>query len=170
MFYFYFKPHLRTDDFFVGIGDINSSFLPKIEPLITAGPIPPPKIAAPNGQARVSKSPKGSGVDTSPVLPLDTEEADAAESQATALLTQNNAVLDAQLEERPLAKKQEELQVHEIEEQQQKTVSSSATETPVNEIPLGPQKLPKKALLKNDDHELIRIGNVRVVTCDSGSS
>jgi RNA polymerase II subunit A-like phosphatase len=95
------------------------------------------------------------------VQALDTEEAESAEIQATALLTQNNAVLDAQLEERPLAKKQEELQVHEIEEQQQKT-SSSVAEVPVQERSTTPQKLPKKALLKNDDHELIRIGNVRV--------
>jgi RNA polymerase II subunit A-like phosphatase len=74
------------------------------------------------------------------VLPLDTEEADAAEIQATALLTQNNAVLDAQLEERPLAKKQEELQVHEIEEQQQKTVSSS----PKFLLTKYPRSFPKK--------------------------
>ena len=104
------------------------------------------------------------------MLPLDTEEADAAGIQATALLTQNNAVLDAQLEERPLAKKQEELQVHEIEEEQQKTELPSATAVPVSEASTRPQKLPKRALLKNDDHELIRIGNVRVVTCNSGPS
>lgn len=103
------------------------------------------------------------------MISLDTEEVDAAEIQATVLLTQNNAVLDAQLEERPLAKKQEELQVHEIEEQKEKSsLSSSVQAVPVKEMLTTPLKLPKKALLKNDDHELIRIGNVRIVTCNCG--
>lgn len=146
-----------VDDFFVGIGDINSSFLPKIEPLTTAGPVVPPKFAAPNGVANSSKTPNAS-VDTSPVLPLEEDETNVAEIQATKL-SQSNAILDAQLEERPLAKKQEELQEHEVEEQKQKAQVSPPVTPPVKDPSTAP-KPPKKALLKNDDYELIRIGNV----------
>ena len=153
-----------VDDFFVGIGDINSSFLPKVEPLTTSAPIPPPKSAVPNGSASSSKEAKTIGVDTSPVLPsAEEEERDVAELQATALLTQNNAVLEAQLEERPLAKKQEELQEHEVEIQKhQVQKAETPTTVPVQEPSPTSQKLPKKALLKNDDYELIRVGTVRM--------
>lgn len=98
-------------------------------------------------------------MDTSPALPSAEEEGDVAELQATALLTQNNAVLEAQLEERPLAKKQEELQGHEDENQVQKT--EMPTTLSVQKPSPTSQKLPKKALLKNDDYELIRVGKVR---------
>ena len=69
------------------------------------------------------------------------------------MLTRNNAALDAQLEERPLAKKQEELQ--ENDDTQQASTSAS-----VKEPWLKPGNLPKKTLLKNDDHELDRLGRV----------
>lgn len=69
------------------------------------------------------------------------------------MLTRNNAALDAQLEERPLAKKQEELQEH--DDAQQASTSAS-----VKEPWLKPENLPKKTLLKNDDHELERLGKV----------
>jgi len=151
-----------VDDFFVGIGDINSSFLPKIEPLTTAAPVIPPKFAAPNGIANSPKTPKA-GVDTSPVLPLEEDETNVAEIQATKLLSQSNAILDAQLEERPLAKKQEELQEHDVEEQKQKAQVSPPVTPPVKDLSTA-QKPPKKALLKNDDYELIRIGNVSMET------
>jgi RNA polymerase II subunit A-like phosphatase len=66
------------------------------------------------------------------------------------MLTRNNAALDAQLEERPLAKKQEELQEHDDTQQ------ASTSKEPL----LKPGNLPKKTLLKNDDHELDRLGKV----------
>ena len=69
------------------------------------------------------------------------------------MLTRNNAALDAQLEERPLAKKQEELQ----ENDDTKQASTSAS---VKEPWVKPENLPKKTLLKNDDHELDRLGKV----------
>jgi CO dehydrogenase nickel-insertion accessory protein CooC1 len=69
------------------------------------------------------------------------------------MLTRNNAALDAQLEERPLAKKQEELQDHD-DAQQASTSASVKKPSP------KPGNLPKKALLKNDDHELERLGKV----------
>jgi RNA polymerase II subunit A-like phosphatase len=69
------------------------------------------------------------------------------------MLTRNNAALDAQLEERPLAKKQEELQEHDDAQQ-------ASTSTCVKEPWQKPGNLPKKTLLKNDDHELERLGKV----------
>jgi RNA polymerase II subunit A C-terminal domain phosphatase len=69
------------------------------------------------------------------------------------MLTRNNAALDAQLEERPLAKKQEELQEHDDAQQ-------ASTSACVKEPLLKPGNLPKKTLLKNDDHELERLGKV----------
>lgn len=69
------------------------------------------------------------------------------------MLTRNNAALDAQLEERPLAKKQEELQEHD-------DVQQASTSACVKEPWPKPGNLPKKTLLKNDDHELERLGKV----------
>ena len=80
-------------------------------------------------------------------------EAEIAEQENKAMLTRNNAALDAQLEERPLAKKQEELEEH--DDSQQASTSAS-----VKEPSPKPGRLPKKALLKNDDHELERLGKV----------
>ncbi|KAF8913223.1 hypothetical protein CPB84DRAFT_529609 [Gymnopilus junonius] len=142
-------------DFFIGIGDINSSFLPKIEPLTPAHSTPPPKAA---------QSINGAGDDAT-ATPPSVEEQEKAEQQTTAMLTQNNAALDAQLEERPLAKKEKELQEHEIEEQHHQqdkaqTPSPEATPTPSVEPPPKPEKVHKKALLKNDDYELQRVSKL----------
>lgn len=69
-------------------------------------------------------------------------------------MTRNNAALEAQLEERPLAKKQEALREHELHPD---GPGASAKKTPSPE----PEKVPKKPLLKNDDVELVRVGKVR---------
>jgi len=84
------------------------------------------------------------------------------------MLTENNAALDAQLEQRPLAKKQEELTEHEVKEAETAiptaapatTENSEATETSRKSVSPKPEKVHKKALLKNDDYELDRIGKV----------
>lgn len=78
-------------EFFVGIGDINSSFLPKLE----TGP-PPREV-----QAKLPTSTKAS-LNAYGQLPavLGTPELEAAQA----------ATLDAQVEERPLAKQQEALE------------------------------------------------------------
>lgn len=87
------------------------------------------------------------------------------------MLTQNSLALEAQLEERPLAKKQEELQ--EVSAQEAKTGDTptpSANEqdppsSSENDDTPKPEKAVRKALLKNDDHELERIGIVRPSEC-----
>ncbi|TFK41987.1 hypothetical protein BDQ12DRAFT_677487 [Crucibulum laeve] len=144
-------------DFFVGIGDINSSFLPKIQPMTVSSTVPKP----------VPDKPSTSSEKSTP------EEIEAAEKVATAMLTQNNAALEAQLEQRPLAKKQEELQIaegekvqHEKEkertqtpEQPPETSSDENKEETASPSP-KPEKVARKALLKNDDYELDRVGKL----------
>lgn len=79
------------------------------------------------------------------------------------MLTQNSMALEAQVEERPLAKKQEALLGSD---------SSGSTTPPGDPSPKHPksdmkeaespkvEKVPRKALLKNDDVELQRVGYV----------
>lgn len=81
------------------------------------------------------------------------------------MLTQNNAALDAQLEERPLARKEKELQENKSQEEQQSEQTTSETTPVVKEPSPKPEKMHKKALLKNDDYELIRIGKVCFCDC-----
>ena len=132
---------MSTDDFFVGIGDINSTFLPKVEPLV------------PSNQVRQPTSNGASDME------------------------QNTQALEAQLEERPLAKKQEELE-HPSETTPTTTTpaetssstsssieglsTSSATTPPSAEKEETPPTthLAKKALLNNNDSELVRVGNI----------
>ena len=148
------------DDFFVGIGDINSSFLPKIESLTPAIPAQPPGKdldTISNGDSSRNPAIRSNSaivVDESVATSSTTSEEEITEQENKAMLTRNNAALDAQLEERPLAKKQEELQEHDDAQQ-------TSTSACVKEPSPKPGKLPKKALLKNDDHELERIGKVR---------
>ena len=98
-----------TVEFFVGIGDINSSFLPKQVPIAALPPdanrpaSPPSDIASPGPTPPLS--PFSSASTNS-----DTSEEELAEIEKTEILARNADVLDAQLEERPLAKMQEELQ------------------------------------------------------------
>ncbi|KAF7307500.1 RNA polymerase II subunit A C-terminal domain phosphatase [Mycena indigotica] len=114
-------------DFFVGIGDINGTFLPKNNIL---GPGKPEKPAA---------KPKGLAPGGDPEPPPDPDATTAAANQAKlaekALIQENTIALEAQVEERPLAKKQEELQ----------------HPTPETTRPMT------AALLKDDDNELVRI-------------
>ncbi|KAF8203863.1 hypothetical protein BJ912DRAFT_941247, partial [Pholiota molesta] len=140
-------------DFFIGIGDINSSFLPKIEPLT-------PTVSGPSPSSSKADGAKAAGVDTSPITPPTPAEEEAARLQTTAMLTQNNAALDAQLEERPLARKEKELQENKSQEEQQPEQTTSEITPVVKEPSPKPEKIHKKALLKNDDYELIRIGKL----------
>lgn len=153
------------DDFFVGIGDINSTFLAKITPLT-------PSLAAttpeqPNLPSDESAQPPTSLDSPEPLVP---DELEKAELEKKILLSTNNAALDEQFQQRPLAKKQEELQV--VAEQggdsrRSSQEPSSGDQPQEGEIPgetlvdssTHPEKS-KQALLKNDDRELDRIGKV----------
>jgi RNA polymerase II subunit A C-terminal domain phosphatase len=95
------------------------------------------------------------------------ENGESLELSKTAMLTRNSIALSAQLEERPLAKKQEELQ--EASEDKPNDRSSDAAfkkdegspETEgTNTDAQRTEKPVRKALLKNDDTELERVSKV----------
>ncbi|KIY69388.1 hypothetical protein CYLTODRAFT_420781 [Cylindrobasidium torrendii FP15055 ss-10] len=117
-------------DFFVGIGDINSAFLPKQS--IPNSPASPPK-------------PKQTAQSPTP------EETSAAEAEQKAMITQNSIALEAQVEERPLAKAQEQLGA-----EGDTNPSGGLSEATTPEAPQSPGRK-GKALLKNDDTELERV-------------
>ncbi|KAJ6623178.1 hypothetical protein B0H10DRAFT_2011552 [Mycena sp. CBHHK59/15] len=161
-------------DFFVGIGDINSAFLPKIEPL---APTVPPPAPLPSGSkestltaASSDPPPSSDPAQVTPSLPQPVSPLEAARAELTekAMLTQNSIALEAQVEERPLAKKQEELQVASDEASAapgaagsagESEAAASETEKPGSKTP-APEKPHRKALLKNDDNELQRLGKL----------
>ncbi|KAF8079106.1 hypothetical protein FPV67DRAFT_95819 [Lyophyllum atratum] len=167
-------------DFFVGIGDINSTFLPKLESLTPA--LHPPSPSS-NANAKVSPSlPPGNQQQRSysqhalpddnapspatplivpePAPPRETEGADITKT----MMTRNNLALEAQLEERPLAKKQEALSEgetpHEHHHHHRKDESKPETEDQVKEQRSTTPKPERKALLKNDDMELERVSKL----------
>ncbi|KAI6007141.1 hypothetical protein EDD15DRAFT_2152913 [Pisolithus albus] len=144
-------------DFFVGIGDINSTFLPKVDPLGSA-------CYDQNSQGKSASTPAlgESVVPTASPSPLSQpEEMEQAERESKAMLTRNSLALEAQVEERPLAKKQEELQTASNqagETSGQNTPSESPSSVPSHEH--SKDVSPRKALLKNDDIELKRVGDL----------
>lgn len=167
------------DDFFVGIGDINSTFLPKLNGL---GALPGPKTpdpqlsSPPSGSSSSSPStpPSSSPQPSAPneitlvEVPRPPDEA-AKQAEQDTLLTQNTLILEAQLEERPLAKLQEELSEKGSVNGDTDTAppspvldgeqlaASAGSPTPVNEGNTPKERPPRKALLTNNDSELTRI-------------
>ncbi|KAF7784248.1 hypothetical protein Agabi119p4_413 [Agaricus bisporus var. burnettii] len=142
-------------DFFIGIGDINSSFLAKVNPL------------TPSPTATASQQPEPSaGALPDTAKPPTPEEMDSAELEKKIMLSTNNAALDEQFEQRPLAKKQEELQGTVVSETSSTSSQASDSknklenETPTEESPTTQTEKPMQALLKNDDVELNRIGKL----------
>lgn len=97
---------------------------------------------------------------------------DDEELENRTLLTRNSIALEAQVEERPLAKKQEELeeqeQMEEAHNQSGADISKSGgegAESAEAKVDITPQPSPHKhtvkALLRNDDCELLRVRAVR---------
>ena len=160
---------IAQDDFFVGIGDINSTFLPQqVDPLKE---VPTEqKISSVNTSATPDSTPP-IPVPSSPELAnalsdqstetaaLDDSNKDNAAK--TELITQNTLALEAQVEERPLAKKQELLEEKEDESTCNSTGEAEPNGAPSEPSDPGRAKHHRKALLKNDDKELTRIGLVR---------
>ncbi|KAH8099249.1 hypothetical protein BXZ70DRAFT_942864 [Cristinia sonorae] len=157
-------------DFFVGIGDINSAFLPKIAPMTPELPPDAPHALKPPPEATPAEAIISSQLteltDESLSLPgtaltiddsLVFGENERSEIVKNEILTRNHEVLDQQVEERPLAKKQEELQV-----ELAPTPGSSNGRTAKGSGPVVPtvKSTPRKALLKNDDIELTRVQNL----------
>ncbi|EKM61406.1 uncharacterized protein PHACADRAFT_204575 [Phanerochaete carnosa HHB-10118-sp] len=157
-------------EFFVGIGDINSAFLPKQVPLT-----PLPQVATTPGLPSTSSAASEPDTSVTPV-PSDVTEEELAEIEKTEILARNADALDAQLEERPLAKMQEELQ--EAEDEDADGVDAEALESssptvngdspkPTNGAEADRSPTPhrekhhhRKALLKNTDTELVRVQRI----------
>lgn len=121
-------------DFFVGIGDINSTFLPpKIDP----------RLRIPAGTPTIERKPTG------PQQPTATpDEEEEKEDLEDALLSKQEELLEAQIEERPLAKRQ-----HDLEEHPELATNGNGTHresTPSTKV----------ALLRNDDTELARLQHI----------
>ncbi|KAI6047826.1 hypothetical protein EDC04DRAFT_2863998 [Pisolithus marmoratus] len=154
-------------DFFIGIGDINSTFFPKVDPLGSAESFISLSMQSvieinPTGKTTTTPSLGESVVPTVAPSPLSQpEEKERAERESKAMLTQNSLALEAQVEERPLAKKQEELQTASNQggsTSGQKIPSESPSSSTLHEFSKGVS--PRKALLKNDDVELTRVGDL----------
>ncbi|KAJ4485687.1 hypothetical protein J3R30DRAFT_3441203 [Lentinula aciculospora] len=166
-------------DFFVGIGDINSTFLPKVEPLTVSTPPSP-------STAETSTSASTAIPETGPTP----EEVERSEAEKKTMLSKNSETLNAQVQERPLAKMQEELKQSTVDEgkpsQTEATFSDKPEEgeetgdnsehkedkekkpeeqmnkpDPNSKQPPKPENSPRrKALLENNDNELTRINEI----------
>lgn len=160
-----------TDDFFVGIGDINSAFLPKLQPLTPAGS-PGPSVVAPGTPSTAGSTPASTTVapseapssettvtSESPGPPASADfSSDEQEEIRDQEILANTLALEAQVEERPLAKKQEQLL--ETSEGDKTTAPSDVASSPSAGAQEPKEKHIRKALLKNDDRELSRVQRV----------
>lgn len=150
-------------DFFVGIGDINSAFLPKLDTSTTSiSPMPPPPAGRkPQTIARPTTPPPAPDSVSSASQSSTVDEEAAEEILQKEMMARNSLALEAQVEERPLAKLQEELQEvangqHESEGPATESASGKSENTSRSPEPPG-ERHHRKALLKNDDTELQRV-------------
>ncbi len=161
------------DDFFVGIGDINSAFLPKVQPLTPVIP-PPPTTADPSGPeptpAALDADDDDESDESEDLLESEAPSSPAVEDEFAELakdemLTRNTLALEAQFEERPLAKEQEKLEktAEEVVDnsEQQSSEAEPAQNGDASSDAEKREKPVRKALLKNDDIELTRVRKVR---------
>nr|XP_018260686.1 uncharacterized protein I303_06401 [Kwoniella dejecticola CBS 10117]OBR82844.1 hypothetical protein I303_06401 [Kwoniella dejecticola CBS 10117] len=137
-------------DFFIGIGDINSSFLPKNKST------PPPSATA---TASTPTSPSLSASDASTPPPATPEDLPSVEDG----LLMKAKLLDDLSESRPLAKMQEELEQVEGDGREVRVQNDSPTvantTAPVPSTPSTPPR-PRKPLLNPNDYELLRVSDI----------
>ncbi|KAI0104264.1 hypothetical protein GGR51DRAFT_561071 [Nemania sp. FL0031] len=146
-------PHNRPNlirvtpyDFFKGIGDINSSFLPKREDIITPAPAPADtKSPTLNGNAFSS-------------TPSDNESAGARSSDDTLLQLQaeeQERTLEKQLKDRPLLHLQEELDREDEQAEKLSHKDVNSQEADNSEPSEMPSQYHRHNILRDDDAELI---------------
>lgn len=181
---------LAPDDFFVGIGDINSAHLPPLTP--------PPGSAHPPSPVPSSPALSTSSSASSTIAPSDVTQVSPEAEAHAATLAGKKDVQDAVLsraqslaiehvvQDRPLAKMQEALD-HEGDadgevnatitpdaeredgsatsesekKEERKDFNGHDTEKPAIEAPRSP-KVKHKMLLHNNDNELLRVEEVRI--------
>jgi RNA polymerase II subunit A C-terminal domain phosphatase len=163
--------NVSPDDFFVGIGDINSTFLPRLDASTSANtPMSPPTsdrqsnvISGPTLLPSVPV-PAHNGSQSGILGTPPTDEAVSEEILQKEMMARNSLALEAQVEERPLAKLQEELQEAAdgelTSESPASTSASGKSESASNPHESPGEKHHRKALLKNDDTELQRVKHV----------
>ncbi|KAI0018901.1 hypothetical protein F4780DRAFT_749190 [Xylariomycetidae sp. FL0641] len=138
-------------DFFKGIGDINSSFLPKREDIIAASPVPEPKPAAVQNATPVPNGAAKSDVTS------EHEKAVANNSDENALLQlqaeEQERTLEKQIKDRPLLHLQEELDKEDGETGELPPQDNDSMEVDAQE---KPESTPHQRhhLLRDDDEEL----------------
>ncbi|GJJ09456.1 hypothetical protein Clacol_003679 [Clathrus columnatus] len=136
---------VRAYDFFVGIGDINSTLLPKVPSLVPSPATTP-----------LTCTPVSSENDVEPT----------AKEAAAVLATQNkitNERIAAQVEERPLAKKQVLLEEEDSGKEDSNATAINGMKKEENDTKNEKHNHHhhhRKALLKNDDTELTRVGDL----------
>ncbi|KZT74927.1 hypothetical protein DAEQUDRAFT_720113 [Daedalea quercina L-15889] len=168
-------------DFFVGIGDINSAFLPKLEPMTPVLPTPTPSPSQetvaesqpseePSAEPPSSPAPRpATPPPESPTPSLSMSETSSSSESLSAddvaksiILQQNTAALEAQVEDRPLAKKQEELEEQSAAQRTNghSTVTATNGSSPPQQTAAKQEKVVRKALLNNNDTELQRVQKI----------
>ncbi|KAL5535724.1 FCP1 [Sanghuangporus sanghuang] len=161
-------------DFFIGIGDINSTFLPKVDAMGASN------VAQTPASSSTTDAPPPTHIPSSPTpsLPVDDDEpgSDEVSDEPTDdrpsvsksdMIARNALALEAQVEERPLAKKQEELESDDDDTEKSNEVANTCPPNDGQSNGTSPvqadqmkAKHHRKALLKNDDDELLRVGRL----------
>lgn len=135
-------------DFFKGIGDINSSFLPRRQDIVTA---PPPR--PPNGTAPISAAKPASANDSSSKPSAIDELVKMSSGQDKRLQLQQTAEqaksLEKQITDRPLLHMQEEL------DKEDGVDANSETSNDVTQHQETPPE--RHHILRDDDDELVHI-------------
>lgn len=142
-----------SDDFFIGIGDINSAFLPKQQPLVPS--------STPMNGTTTTIVPSQPSV---PIEPAAEEEVDSTLMQ----IKEQGRMLEEQMEARLLAKEQEKLndETHSSnvsvagKEDRGKSKEGEVSASQSESDPDDDDEIELRALLTNDDNELERVGRV----------
>ncbi|KIV96441.1 hypothetical protein, variant 1 [Exophiala mesophila] len=160
-------------DFFVGIGDINSSFLPKKQEIQTTLKAEPKSISAngtdstdePTTANGASENEAANGTDASALEQL-MAMAGGDDPLARELQTKGQEeIITSQLADKPLLKMQ--LEQDERDEKEaiansdalasQSTESDSSDSSDSSDVPSHQRSKPRHSILKNDDEELIHL-------------
>ncbi|KAI1773821.1 hypothetical protein F4818DRAFT_103476 [Hypoxylon cercidicola] len=144
-------------DFFTGIGDINSSFLPKRDDTLT--PSPPPESKQPNGDSNGTSNATqpiaGGAVAPSPKAEHEREVVNGDENALLLLQAEEQErALEKQLKDRPLLHLQEKLD-REDEEAEKKSAENSGNEDSNTKGESESPSHQRHKLLRDDDRELI---------------
>ncbi|KAI1248273.1 hypothetical protein MGN70_010523 [Eutypa lata] len=135
-------------DFFKGIGDINSSFLPKREDIIAASPAPDTKME--NGIDAPSVPNQSNGTNDQNTTAATEDEDALLQLQAE----EQERTLQKQLTDRPLLQLQEKLDKEDEEAEKDSTEDKTGPESDINSSNQENAAHQRHNLLRDDDQEL----------------